>query len=274
MLRTTIALLFALLIAACSEARQDRDWLPYLARTTHVDQQAENFTVAPVLNWSYNAQGPTAQDYTRADFRYSDLRRVWFLIEPQPGMTYAAHTLLLFEFADDRMLGVTIEARREQNEDYNAFAGLGQAYELAYMWGSARDLLTRRVVMLDHEVFVYPIEIRPALADTLLRRLLGRTDYLERTPRWYNTLFSNCTNELAKATDLDWHYSYVLTGYADEHLNRIGLIPGDDFAAAHARSDVTDFVRTLNDAPAAEFDAHLLAELRRRWDRDTPPQNQ
>ena len=63
------------------------------------------------------------------------------MIEPQPGSQLAAHTLLLFEFEGDRLLGLTIEARRERNEDYSALRGIFNAFELAYVWGTARDFL-------------------------------------------------------------------------------------------------------------------------------------
>ena len=77
-----------------------------------------------------------------ADF--ADLRNVWFVVEPQPGGDYAAHTLVLFEFAGDRIVGLTVEARLERGETYDAIAGMFNQFELAYVWSTARDLLERR----------------------------------------------------------------------------------------------------------------------------------
>jgi hypothetical protein len=142
--------------------------------------------------------------------------------------------------------------------------GIFNAFELSYVWASARDLLTRRAVMLNHEVLVYPTDLTDGQRRALLRNLLARTDALERRPRYYNTLFSNCTNELAKAAGFRWAPAYILTGQSDEYLFRRGIIPGENFAEARARSDMTAFIRTLNASPAGEFDAALLAELRRR----------
>lgn len=220
--------------------------------------------VAPVSDWSYAREGERDFSYTTASFAYEDLRQVWFMLEPQPGSQLAAHTLLLFEFEGDRLLGLTIEARREQDEDYSALRGIFNAYELSYVWASARDLLVRRAVMLDHDIFVYPVAISDAQERTLLQRVLQRTEELETRPRYYNTIFSNCTNELAKAAGFNWAPAFVLTGRSDEYLFRRGIIPGESFEAAHARSDVTEFVRALNEAPPEAFDAALLAELRRR----------
>jgi len=266
MRRTPIILLAALaaLTACATTARNDRTWLPYLAHTADVERTPERFTVSPVIDWRYDQSGPIAEQQTQAEFALADLRAVWFVLEPQPGSNLAAHTFLLFEFSDDRLLGLTIEARREADEGYSVWRGLWNAYELSYVWASARDLLTRRAVYLNHETFVYPLTLTGAQKQTLLTRLLERTERLETHPRFYNTFFSNCTNELAKATSLGWHYSFIFTGASDNHLFRRGLIPGDSFADAHARSDVSAFVRALNDIPPEEFDAALLAELRSR----------
>ncbi|MEJ0024243.1 MAG: hypothetical protein WDN76_13150 [Alphaproteobacteria bacterium] len=100
----------------------------------------------------------------------------------------------------------------------------------------------------------------------MLRHLLERTHALETTPRYYNTWSSNCTNELAKATKLKWDKSFILTGTADNHLYKLGLIPnkpGEDFKLAEQRAEITGFVKAENGAE--NFDAVLLTELRKRW---------
>jgi hypothetical protein len=259
--------------AACvtGPARSDRDWYPYLSRTTHVELESDRFAVTPVSDWSYAREGETGETYVEAAYALSDLREVWFMLEPQPGSQLAAHTLLLFEFEGDRLLALTIEARREHDEDYSALRGIFNAYELAYVWGTARDFLTRRAVMLDHEVFVYPVAITREQKVMLLTRLLERTQALETEPRYYNTITSNCTNELAKAAGFHWAPAYIFTGRSDEYLFRRGIIPGESFEAAHARSDVTEFVQTLNAGPAQAFDQALLAELRRRFEISARP---
>lgn len=262
----SIALILSLgaLAAIASSARLDRDWYPYLGRTADVTLNESGFAVRPVSDWAYAREGVIAEAYGEAAFDFDQLVRVWFVLEPQPGSQLAAHTLLLFEFEGDRLLGLTIEARREVGEEYSALWGLFNAFELAYVWGSARDFLTRRTLMLDHQVFVYPTDITNREKQALLRTLLARTEQLETRARYYNTIFSNCTNELAKAAGFAWAPAFVLTGRSDEYLFSRGIIPGASFAEAHARADMKAFINALNKAPAGEFDARLLAELRRR----------
>jgi len=243
----------------------ERQWTEHLARTAHAELGENQFSVAPVRDWSYDASGPVSKIYGDAAFALPALRNVWFMLEPRPGSEIAAHTLLLFEFEDDRLLGLTIEARRESDETFSAWQGVWNTYELAYVWASARDLLTRRAVFLDHDVYVYPLRISYAQKVNLLTRLLQTTADLEATPRFYNTFFSNCTNELAKRADLTWDSAFILTGLSDDHLHRVGVIPGATFEDAKARADMRDVIRSLNHIEdAAAFDAALLAELRAR----------
>lgn len=269
-LRPAIASIIAILVLGSaanmlSLPQMERDWYPYLSRTPEVEIADAGFTVSPVSDWSYDWGRETSTAYLdSASYAFDQLRRVWFMLEPQPGSQLAAHTLLLFEFEGDRLLGVTIEARREQGEEYSAFRGQFNAFELIYVWATARDLLVRRAVMLDHEVFVYPVDITPEQTRTLLHRLLERSDSLSRAPRYYNTVLSNCTNELAKAAGFHWAPAYILTGRSDEYLYRRGILPGASFEEAHARSDMTEFIQALNQAPPEVFDRALLAELRRR----------
>ncbi len=269
-LRPAIASMVAILVLGAaanmlSPPQMNRDWYPYLSHTPQVEITSERFTVAPVSDWSYDYGAETDTTYQdSASYDFDQLRRVWFMLEPQPGSQLAAHTLLLFEFEGDRLLGLTIEARRERGEEYSAFHGQFNAFELIYIWATARDLLVRRAVMLDHEVFLYPVDITEEQSRTLLRNLLARSQSLSHTPRYYNTVVSNCTNELAKAAGFHWAPAYVLTGRSDEYLYRRGILPGATFEQAHSRSDVTEFVQALNNAPPENFDRDLLAELRRR----------
>lgn len=269
-LRPAIASIFTILILGSaanmlSPPQMVRNWYPYLSHTPQVEITETGFTVSPVSDWSYEYDRETDTTYLdSASYDFDELRRVWFMLEPQPGSQLAAHTLLLFEFEGDRLLGLTIEARREEGEEYSAFHGQFNAFELIYIWATARDLLIRRAVMLDHEVFVYPVDISAEQNRTLLRNLLQRSQSLQQMARYYNTIVSNCTNELAKAAGFHWAPAYILTGRSDEYLYRRGILPGPSFAEAHRRSDMTEFIQALNQAPPQVFDRALLQELRRR----------
>jgi len=259
----------AILVASMSSIamatpRSDLDWTENLAVIPKVTIEGDNFSLDPVMDWSYTAEGPAAKDSTSFAGKISDVKNIWFMVEPQPGQPYAAHTLLLFEFPGDRMVGLTVEARLEKTETYSAVDGMFNRYELAYMWNTAKELLTRRAVYLDKDIYIYPLTLSDEQKQSFLRGLLQRTIDISVRPRFYNTLASNCTNELAKVAKLAWHYSWILTGYSPRRLFDLKIIPGPDFASARDLALIGNEIRAWNNLPSREFDSVLLAELHRR----------
>jgi hypothetical protein len=247
-----------------AEARLDRKWVENLAHMPKVELSQGSFALDHVADWSYTKDGPATRGAITFANTFDDLRNVWFVVEPQPGGDYAAHTLILFEFGGDRIVGLTVEARLEQGETYDAVAGALNRFELSYIWATARELLTRRVTFLDKDVYVYPLQLEAWQKPAFLRALLEGTIDVATHARFYNTITSNCTNELAKVAGLGWHYSWVLTGYSPQRLYELKLIPGETFEQAKQTALMKDQIASWNDLPSKEFDRALLAELRRR----------
>jgi len=262
----SIAALLAFLVTPVllAEPRLDRRWVDNLAHMPNVQLSPGAFALDHVTDWSYTSEGPVKRDVVTFANTFDDLHNVWFMVEPQPGGEYAAHTLILFEFDGDRIVGLTVEARLEQGETYDAVAGAFNRYELSYIWATARELLTRRVTFLDKDVYVYPLQLDENQKRNFLRLLLEGTIDVSTHPRFYNTITSNCTNELAKVAGLGWHYSWVLTGYSPQRLYELKLIPGETFESAKKDALLKTAIAGWNNLPSRDFDKALLAELRRR----------
>jgi hypothetical protein len=262
----SIAALLAFLVTPVllAEPRLDRRWVDNLAHMPNVQLSPGAFALDHVTDWSYTSEGPVKRDVVTFANTFDDLHNVWFMVEPQPGGEYAAHTLILFEFDGDRIVGLTVEARLEQGETYDAVAGAFNRYELSYIWATARELLTRRVTFLDKDVYVYPLQLDENQKRNFLRLLLEGTIDVSTHPRFYNTITSNCTNELAKVAGLGWHYSWVLTGYSPQRLYELKLIPGETFESAKKDALLKTAIAGWNNLPSRDFDQALLAELRRR----------
>ena len=258
-------LLVLILPVVTAQARLDRDWVDNLAIMPVVEQTEAGFALDRTTDWTYTKEGPVSQATVPFAANYEDLRNVWFVVEPQPGGDYAAHTLILFEFTGDRIIGLTVEARLEKGETYDAIAGIFNKFELAFVWSSARDLLDRRATYLDKMVYVYPLELSDTQEKDFLRALLQQTTEVSTHPRFYNTFTSNCTNELAKVAKFGWHYSWVLTGYSPQYLYDQKMIPGATFDAAKETALMSDEIRSWNGLSSQAFDAALITELRERY---------
>lgn len=259
-----LVLLFAVFVMTRTP-RLNRDWKDHLAVMPAIELSSREFKLGPATNWTYAPDGPTEKGTTDFAASFQDLRNVWFMVEPQPGGGYAAHTLVLFEFAGDRIIGLTVEARQEKNEKYDALEGLFNKFELAYIWSTAKELLTRRAVFLKKDIYVYPLHLGDKEKDDFLKALLLQTQSVETKPRFYNTFTSNCTNELGKVARIPWHYSFILTGYSPQYLHRLKYIPGEDFETVKAKAKLDPEIRDWNGLPSAEFDKALLDELHKRF---------
>jgi Domain of unknown function (DUF4105) len=257
-----IGLAVLVALALSRRPRNDRDWRDHLARLAHVIMDDAGFTIDNVKDWTFSPDGATDRSYTSFAARFADLHRIWFVVEPSPESDWIAHTLLLFEFDGERLVAITIEARVVKGEKWTPFAGLWNRFELLYQWATARDVLTGRAVFLKHRIYIYPLNLAEEQRVNLLSNMLATTAKLDAHPRFYNTLFSNCTNELGKRANLPWRAEFILTGRAAYRLHRMGVIPGASFAAAEHKADFTARVKELNALPKADFDPALLAALR------------
>ncbi len=260
MLGLLVLILVAMFVLA--KPRLDREWVEHLARMPDVTLTDTSVDLDEVRNWSYNSSEPVSKDTTGFSADFADLQNVWLMLEPHPGIEAMAHTLVLFEFPNDELIGLTIEARKEQGEKYDAFWGTFNKFELAYIWATPKDLLTRRAVLLDHEVLVYPLDLTGEQERSFMKNLLEKTIRVSTKARFYNTLFSNCTNELAKTADLAWDPAFILTGYSAQALMKRGLIAGDDFDTVRQTATLTQQIKDWNTLSASEFNSALLAALR------------
>ena len=247
----------------------DRDWRAEIAIMPKIERSRTHISIDQVRDWTYSTSDIVTDAYHPGTYDLNELVGTWLMVEPFGGSDAIAHTLILFEFTDDRLLALTIEARKEKGEIYSALKGAFNTYELVYLWAEARDVLTRRARYLDHEIFVYPLNLNPEERLAFIGALADKTNKLYEKPRFYNTLFSNCTNELAKTAGLTWNLAFITTGYAPQHLFRTGMIPGraDDigFQDTKSAANVTELIETVSDDTLDAFNAAFLEGLRARF---------
>ena len=263
-------LLAVVLFFITREARNDREWVSELAETTRTVEQEGVVTLYNVRDFIYQEE-VREQWIDEVVLDPNAISRVWFVLEPLNELNVVGHTFLTFEFTDGSAYSFSVEARKERGEKYSAFSGLFRAYELAYTWGTERDFVSRRVLQLDHAVYMYPLTLTQNESEILFTELAERTEEIALRPRFYNTLTANCTNVLARiVNDLEsgrvpYDISWNLPGYSDRFLARIGLIEEsggvEEMRKNHAVSHYKEEVRTMASIPANEFSVQLRALL-------------
>jgi len=227
-----------------------RDWEFGQENPPRFEVNNNLISVKGVRDFHFEPQKITAINYIDRQVDINNLERVWFLIEPFGGNEAVAHTYFVFDFKDSPPLAVSVEARREKGEKYDAFIGVFNKYELIYIWGTESDETIRRVIFENNKLYMYPLKISEKGAKKLFLQLAETSHNLETTPRFYNTLSSNCTNELAKAANavkpgaVPLNIALFLPGYSVKELYKLGYLPTDTAVEKlPERFYISDFVR-------------------------------
>ena len=187
-----------------------------------------------VRDWRYSRDAVLSKAYHPVRYDPADVTGLW-LYEQKLGLGgRIAHTFLVFEFperyGDDRWLGLSVETRRELGEKYSLVGGVLQKFEVTHIWAKEADLVRRRVEYLDYPLTRYRVTVSNENIARLFRQFVRETAELAATPRWYNTLTTNCTSSLityvneVEPGSIPWHYSFVFTGRADDYLARLGYL--------------------------------------------------
>lgn len=215
-----------------------RNWEAGMETLPAVAINGNQVNVKNIRDYHYQGNQTVSTGYIEKTFDVSKLAKVWFVVEPftiKPftGFKGVAHTYFVFDFTDQDPVVVSVEARREKGEKYDAWIGLLNQYELIYIWGTEQDETVSRVTVENNRLYMYPLQISPEAGQKLFLQIAQATHNLEATPRFYNTFLSNCTNELAKAANqvkpnsVPLNIALFLPGYSDEQLYKLGYIPHD-----------------------------------------------
>jgi hypothetical protein len=95
------------------------------------------------------------------------------------------------------------------------------------------------------DVFLYRVDMTPEASRSLLLAYLAEADKLAKAPRFYDTLFANCTTivygmaeRIVGGLPLDWRL--LASGYLPEYLYDVGaLVPGFDVDTLRAAGRIT-----------------------------------
>ena len=260
------------MLVGTKSPQSDLVWDDAASRTVSTVTDGDILTLYDVRDWTYASGTILSKEWVEeTTLNVDELIGVWFLLEPFSEWQAVGHTYLTLEFKDGNNISFSVEARREADEGYSAIKGTFRNYELSYTWGTERDLLTRRLLYLQHPLRMYPLKLEPEVQKQLLLSLAEQTNTLKEKPRFYNTLTANCTSILAKEVNtaypnsIPYHISWNLPGYSDTFLMKEGhiLMRGDiDETIAHYdlsqyRKEVAD-IATSSHSVFSETVRHLL----------------
>lgn len=253
----SFALLFAGLLGWWSgmHPSHQRDWMPELSRLPRMERQGDILTVTDLRHFRWRTDDDYDQHWETRRYDLRQLEGVDIFLSHWTGEAIA-HLLVSFPFSDQGPLSFSVEIRREKGEDYSALAGFFRSFEMIYVVADERDVVGVRSHARKEDVRLYRIAASRAQARDLLLAYAEDVNELAETPRWYNTVTTNCTTMVIRLVRLlapGWAFSVpldprvLLSGYLPDYLQSIGAIRGDIPLAELTRlGRIGDKARTLS----------------------------
>ncbi len=251
------AVAFGAAALSSAEPSAERDWIPQQAVLPSVGFDGDSVHIRNVRNFSYTAESEFTPGYYDRSYDLSKLESAWFVLTPFYGWWRGpGHTLVSFGFSDSTFLAISVEARRENGEEYGPLKGMFRKYELMYVIGDERDLIGLRGRFGTYPVYLYPIRGEPARMRQVLVEMLTRAEQLREQPEFYNTLTNNCTSNVVMHVNgvapgrVPGGIKTILPGYTDEVAHRLGLIETElELETARERFAVNERARQYHDDP-------------------------
>jgi hypothetical protein len=259
------AAIFALLVICwlALEPSNDRDWQPESAVLAYASIVGDRITLHNIRNFDYRSEADFTPRYYDREFDLRQLDSVDLFATYWMGPAIA-HIFLSFGFADGNHVAISIEARKERSESYSSLQGFFRQYELYYAVGDERDIVRLRTNYRrdpPEHVYLYRLRGTRENGQRLFLEYLRRINELKQHAEWYNSLTTNCTNNIwlhsrINPDHVPYSWRILLSGYLPQYLYERGkLDSGMPFtelqrhaqinALAQAADQAEDFSRRI-----------------------------
>jgi hypothetical protein len=221
-----------------------RNWVPENRFQSSATVHGDTLTVHNLRNFEWTGKRTFAERWEERTYDLSKLTAIDMFVctwgDPRIG-----HTMVSFDFDGSPPLCFSIETRREVGEKWTAFAGFMKSYELLMLAADERDIVKSRINLRSEDVRLYRVYSTPEMRRKILARYVSQMNRLAQRPRFYNTVFANCTIEIAMmvraaghAFPLDWRL--LVSGYVAEFLYDLQLLdPSRPFAELKTMADIS-----------------------------------
>lgn len=224
---------------------QDRDWQPDVSRRSVMTVRGDDLEVSNVRVFDWNGADTANPRWEDRIYSLHDLRSL-DLFTSTWGNDNIAHTMLSFTFGNGPPLVLSIEIRKEKGEAFSAIAGFFKKYELILIAADESDIVKVRTNYRSETVHRFRIDVKPENAEKLLMKYVELSQSLDQVPRFYDTLWTNCTTTIFSMLraigpdDFPFDYRVLISGRVAEYLYGIGFIENvQPFTEVRRRADIT-----------------------------------
>ena len=206
----------------------DQDWARENARTPRGEVSGDRLVLHDVRNFDYRTETDFTEHWETRSYDLSKLRGLDLFLSHW-GSPAIAHTIMSWDFEGEKPLAISIETRKDKNQQYSAVAGFFRNYPVLYVPADERDLVRLRTNYRGENVWLYRLRMPVPRARALLLDYVASMNRLADHPEWYNALTENCTTAIRThvkavggSVPLDWRL--FANGHLDELLYERGAV--------------------------------------------------
>ena len=228
----TISLVVVVCLSGCAVPSNQRDWCLEHRVMPFASIQDDVIEIQNVRDFRHCSEENVKARYVDRTIRLADIDRAdLFVCYSGSDRSLFAHTMLSFgSSGGDEYISISVEARREEGEDFTLVNATTRQLELIYVVATEVDMIDLRTQIRGETLYRYPIKATPQQVQKLLVELLEHANELQRCPEFYRLRDNNCTSNLLESTGgeavrpTSKHWIATFPGYSDVILRRLGLI--------------------------------------------------
>ena len=213
-------------------ALQNRQWAPDVEQLLSYEKHGDVVTLHHIRNFDWRTETDFQAHWETRQYNLNDLTGVNIITSYWMGPKIA-HTLVSFDFKNQRPLVFSIEIRKEKTESFSAIGGFFRKFELILIASDEKDIVYTRSNVRGEQVYFFPINMPKTEMKALFEAYLQKSDELRHEAKWYNTLTSNCTTlvfdmiQAISPRTLPVDYRLLASGYLPNYLYDLNALNHD-----------------------------------------------
>jgi hypothetical protein len=227
-----IAIGMIISFAGCASPSNHRDWCLEHRVMPHAIIHDDVIEIANLRDFRHYSEKHVVPQYRDHVVRLAEIDRAdLFVCYSNSDRSVFAHTMLSFGSSQTgQYFSISVEARREEGEDFGVVNAVTRQLELIYVVATESDMIDLRTQVREETLYRYPIQATPEQVRKLLISLLEDANKLRRCPEFYRLLANNCTSNLLEHVGAEEvrpaskRWIATFPGFSDVILRRLGLI--------------------------------------------------